>query len=158
MSAPSMSISCSATSGWLLKKGDLLWNKYFCILTFYQGAHQLFWYINEKDPAPKNSLVITAKTLLDTESEGVYKKGYFGFVLRFPTKKHILCTEDAGEQNLWINALLAAGAKPAEDPTGGPTVNETSFYEFSYPNIDREIFQFSRFQGRVSLVVNVASS
>lgn len=72
-----------------------------------------------------------------------------------------LCATSSHEQLIWLQALVKAGARYADEPSGGQEVvstGPTSFYELSAPDLDTGAeVKFDRFRGEVCLVVNVAS-
>jgi len=69
-----------------------------------------------------------------------------------------ICTDHSKKQEAWLEALMKAGVEFEKEEAGADLANVKSIFELSAKALNSdEIVPLSRFQGKVCLVVNVAS-
>jgi Domain found in Dishevelled, Egl-10, and Pleckstrin (DEP)/PH domain len=147
-------IDCAAMSGYLLKKGTLLWNRRFVVID--QPHQRMLIYDNETSPKPR--CVVRLHTgRVDVGDLGDCKKGNYCFKITdaLQGKTHVLCSENSKQQEEWIQALIDSGTQFLEEEFD---VGERSIFDFKVRDInDMEIDLGETFGGQVALVVNAAS-
>lgn len=150
ISAEKLSTSCDATVGWLTKKGKIFWNKYWCVLS--HGS--MYYFEGDKASLPKGVIPIDESSADLGECEQC-NPGMYCFNIATKDRIHLFCSNSSKEQEMWMAALVACGAKLQQDT--GPGVNANSFFELQANSITGQLVPMSEFTGKVCLVVNVAS-
>jgi len=151
-SVAEISLSCGAKSGYLLKSGQLLWNKRYCVL---RPDEQTLYYFNTKlDSEPRNKIKLNG-AVCSIAAEREIKSGTFGFTILSEGVKHILCCADKKDQEDWIELISSCGAEVQE--TFDPSIIKASLFEYKAFDIHKQLVDMTRYTGKVCLVVNVAS-
>jgi len=145
-------IECSTKFGPLTKKGKLKWNKRLFVL---KGA-ELLYFDAEADLNPKLTIDLGSGSI-DLSELGSCKQGFYCFNLKDQNgRTHVMCTEKSKDQEAWIQALVDNGVKFIEDPVN-TSLSQKSIFEFEVLDINKQPVNLSKFDGKVCLVVNVAS-
>jgi len=143
---------CSTKFGPLTKKGKLKWNKRLFVL---KGA-ELLYFDAETDLNPKLTIDLGSGSI-DLSELGSCKQGFYCFNLKDQNgRTHVMCTEKSKDQEAWIQALVDNGVKFIEDPVN-TSLSQKSIFEFEVLDINKQPVNLSKFDGKVCLVVNVAS-
>lgn len=156
ISVSSLLTSCGVTQhGYVLRKGTIRWNKRYLVLK--QDESRLYYYNTDLDPAARFYIQLDA-SLSVKEAPGA-RKGCYCFTIFAPnTQKAItFACESSKNQEAWMSSISAAGVALQEETLDSQAVTEKSIYEFTCRDIHSNEMNLSGFQGKVCIIVNVAS-
>jgi len=151
-SVASVLSSCGVTkSGKIIKKGQFLWNERFMVVK--QDESKVYLFETNLDPSPKKVITLGEQVQV-REVEGAKKNAYC-FAIVTPNSNYLFACPSSKVQEEWMAAVCEAGANlhllPEENP------DERTIYAFTCRDIRGEDISMSTFEGKVCLIVNVAS-
>jgi len=143
---------CALLKGTLLKKGQLRWNERYFALKQDEG--KLYYFDAETSSSPRD--VIDLKDKVRVRECIDCKSGMYCFDIVTKDKIHTICAEKSKIQEEWIQGIIETGANFMEDDSLG-TIAAKSLYEFKCLDIDKNEVDLTKYNGKVCLIVNVAS-
>ena len=142
--------------GLLLKKGALRWKETWC---FVAGADdkRMFVYRGRHSLAPKHVINVSRCSTGLNEVDEV-KKGTYAFRLTVAAtqKSFLFAAKQSKVQESFMDAIVGGGAKFTET-IKAEDVKAASRFELEAEDIDGNLVKFEKYQGKVCLIVNVAS-
>jgi len=150
-SVASLISNCTATQhGYMLKKGQLLWNTRYVVLKADQSI--VYYFDKDLSPNPRNAIDISQNAVV--KEEVGLKKNSYCFSITTPLETAYFACNSSKEQEKWIQSLIDAGVTyKAQDIQ----LQYNSIYEMPAKLISGEEISLSQFSGQVLIVVNVAS-
>jgi len=143
--------TCDSKSGYLLKKGAILWNRRYFVLK--RDEQKLYYFDTKLDSKPRSIIDLTCAECSISDL-GDCKAGYYCFSIISCSKKYIICAENSRDQEDWIKSIQEGGALLKEEFNATDTKN--SLFDYSAMNIDMEEVPMSQFAGKVIVIANVA--
>lgn len=151
-SVSSLLSDCGVTrTGWVLKKGNIFWNKRFLVVKQDEG--KLYYFNSNLEPAPQ-FVIDLSDGISIRESVGA-KKNHYCFSIFTNNSNLLFACKTSSEQEEWISALVDAGIDlfvESNENYEGKTI-----FDFTCKDIDGDDLSLSSFSGKVCLIVNVAT-
>jgi len=150
-SVASVKLACGVTkSGVVFVKRFLFWSPRYMVCK--ADEEKLFVYNSDLDSYPRE-IIDLSKMICNVKESTACKEGFYCFQLE-GARNFTMAVEKSKDQEGWMQALTNAGAKFQEENMG---TTAKSIWEFTANDLDGNPVPLSNYQGKVCLIVNVAS-
>jgi len=142
--------------GAVLTKGRFFYNPAYAVLE--KKEKKLYFFPTEHAASPQR-VIDLAPCKYSASGCSDCKKGFYCIKLDGCKGDCIMCVKQSSDQEKWMHNLVAAGVTATDDEEESKSAKKeiTNFFDLSSKNIDLVDVPFTRYRGKVCIVVNVAS-